>query len=74
MSNNSKKTAKSQELSLEEQIGGMLFTIHQHHPETDEIIYYESDIIKLLKALGHPEPKFGHILEIEDFKKLNKKH
>lgn len=52
----------------------MLFTIHQHHPETDEIIYYESDIIKLLKALGHPEPKFGHILEIEDFKKLNKKH
>lgn len=62
--NNQKATA--------EQLGGMLFSIHHHHPETEKIIYYEEDVVKLLKALGHPEPKFGNVLTIDDFKKQNK--
>lgn len=59
-------------LTMEEKIGGMLFSIHHHHPETEKIIYYEEDIVKLLKALGHPEPKFGNVLSIKDFKKTYK--
>ena len=60
------------EVSMEEKIGGMLFSIHHHHPENEKIIYYEEDIIKLLKALGHPEPKFGIVLTIDDFEKQKK--
>lgn len=70
MLNSSKeKKPRAKRLTIEEKIGGMLFSIHHHHPETEKIIYYEEDIIKLLKVLGHPEPKFGNVLTIDDFKK-----
>lgn len=50
------------------ELGGMLFSIHQHHPQTEEIIYFEKDIIHLLKILGHPKVEWGENINIEDFK------
>ncbi len=54
-----------------EEIGGLLFGIHEHieHKDgTDDIIYYEKDIIKLLVKLGFPKPKWGKSIEISKFK------
>jgi hypothetical protein len=48
-----------------EDLGGMLSGIHAHtDDEHGYIIYYEADVIRLLKKLGHPAPKWGISLEI----------
>lgn len=44
-----------------EALGMMLFNIHEHivHEDgTDDIVYYEKDLIKLLVKLGLPKPIF----------------
>lgn len=56
-----KKTKKKETVTGEE-LGTMLFNIHEHivhKDETDDIIYYEKDIIKLFIKLGFPKPIFG---------------
>lgn len=48
-----------------EEIGGLLFNIHDHilHKNgTDDIIYYEKDIIRLFVKLGSPKPIWVKIL------------
>ena len=54
-----------------EQIGGLLFGIHEHithKDKTEHVIYYEKDIIKLLVKLGFPKPVWGESIEISKFK------
>lgn len=48
-----------------EQLGGLLFSIHDHLNE-GQIIYHEEDIIKLFTKLGYPEPVWGISLNIDD--------
>lgn len=60
-----------------EEIGGLLFGIHSHieHKDgTDDIIYYEADIIRLLVKLGFPKPKWGKSIDLSRFKKLKPNH
>lgn len=43
------------------ELGKLLYDIHahiEHKDGTDDIIYYEDDIIKLLVKLGLPKPIF----------------
>lgn len=53
-----------------EEIGGLLFGIHEHNERTGEIIYYEKDIIRLLVKLGHPKPVWGKSIELDKFKTI----
>lgn len=54
-----------------EEIGGLLFGIHEHNEKTGEIIYYEKDIIKLLVILGRPKPVWGESIDLNKFKMKN---
>lgn len=59
-----------------EELGGLLFNIHEHivHEDgTDDVIYYEKDIIKLLVKLGLPKPVWGKSIELKNFKKIDNK-
>ncbi len=69
-----KKTKVESKVTAEE-IGGLLFGIHEHivHKNGKEnIIYYEKDIIRLLVKLGFPKPVWGKSIKISNFK-INKK-
>lgn len=57
---------------LAEDLGGLLFGIHHHHPCNDKIIYYEDDLIKLLVKLGFPKPKWGKALNINEYETKEK--
>ena len=52
-----------------EDLGGLLFGIHNHHPENEKVIYYEEDIINLLKLFKFPEPVWGKVIKLEDYGK-----
>lgn len=56
-----------------EKMGGLLFGIHEHHPESEKIIYYEEDIIKLLTKLGFLKPKWGDSIDLRRFKSIKVK-
>lgn len=52
---------KTKQKITAEELGKLLFNIHEHivHDDgTDSIIYYEKDIIKLLVKLGLPKPNW----------------
>lgn len=53
-------TKKKQKITGEE-LGQLLYDIHEHieHKDgSDDIIYYEKDLVKLLVKLGLPKPIF----------------
>lgn len=54
-----------------EELGGLLFSIHEHGKVAGEkgnqIVYKESDIIKLLTKLGYPLPVWGKVIRIDEF-------
>lgn len=55
-------TTKKKEKITGKELGRLLFDIHEHivHDDgTDEIIYYEKNLIKLFVKLGLPKPLFG---------------
>lgn len=56
-----------------EELGGLLFNIHKHIGKDGKIIYYEEDLLPILKAIGLPKPKWGDHLTITEFKKKRKK-
>lgn len=59
-----------------EEMGGLLFNIHEHivHEDgTDDVIYYEKDIVRLLVKLGFPKPVWGKNIGINKFKKHGEK-
>ena len=51
-----------------DELGGLLFHIHTHD-EGGKIIYYEEDLLPILKAMGLPDPKWGKNLTIKEYKK-----
>jgi hypothetical protein len=67
-----------------EDLGGLLSCIHTHaglllkleHIEQekelmanpDQIVYKEEDVIALLKKLGFPEPVWGSVINLKDYK------
>jgi hypothetical protein len=54
------------------ELGGLLFTIHHHHPRNEKIFFYEDDLLPILTACGLPEPKWGKTLKLEDYLKDKK--
>lgn len=48
------------------QLGGLLFNIHEHG-RGDKIVYYEEDLLPILKAIGLPEPEWGESISLQDF-------
>lgn len=61
-----KKTKKKKVTG--EELGKLLFNIHEHivhKDETDDIIYYEKDIIKLFVKLGLPKPIFAEDVKVK---------
>ena len=56
-----------------EDVAALLHNIHEHHPKNEKIIYYEEDLLPVLKALGLPKPKWKKSLAIEDWKKERRK-
>lgn len=56
-----------------EELGSMLFVLHEHYPnKKGKIFYYESDLLKLFEAIGIPQPVWGGQLKIEDYLKSKK--
>lgn len=55
-----------------EELGALLFAIHDHHPETEEIIYNKKDLFPILKAIGLPEPIFGKSMKLKEYLKGSK--
>lgn len=55
------------------ELAGLLFSIHRHDSDTEEIIYKEEDLLPILKAIGLPEPEWGECLTLKQFLKLKKK-
>lgn len=56
-----------------EELAGLLFHIHHHDTKKgDKIIYYEDDLLPILKFLGLPSPKWGKAYTIEQLKELRK--
>lgn len=53
-------------------LGGLLFYIHRHHPVTEEIIYTENELLPILKALGLPDPVWGATLSLEEYNERTK--
>lgn len=51
------------------ELAGLLFTIHRHEKPRGNIIYREGELLKILKAIGLPEPEWGISLTIREFKK-----
>ncbi len=56
-----------------EDVAALLHNIHEHDSKTEEIIYYEKDLLPVLKALGLPKPKWKKSLSIEDWRKERRK-
>lgn len=58
-----------------EELGGLLSNIHSHieHKDgTDDIVYYEKDILYLLKKLGMPKPIWKIDIDIKKFKAIKR--
>lgn len=52
-----------------EQLGGLLFGIHQHDDRRGgKIFYYEKDLLKILKFAGLPAPEWGKSYTIKELK------
>ena len=69
--NNENKDTKPEIVSPED-FAGLLFNIHHHDKKTEEIIYYEKDLLPILRAIGLPEPKWGKCLTLKEYSE-NKK-
>lgn len=57
-----------------EELGALLFGIHTHvgsftKGDLDTKVYREDDLIRLLKAIGLPEPVWGRVMSIEQYLK-----
>lgn len=55
-------------------VAALLHGIHRHDEETEEIVYYEKDLLPVLKALGLPKPEWAMSLSIKQWKKYKKKN
>lgn len=61
-----------------EDVAALLHHIHDHHPGEDgvgnggKIIYFEEDLLPVLKALGLPEPIWKKSLSIKQWLKTKK--
>ena len=51
-----------------ENLGGLLFNVHHHHPDNEKIIYYEDDILDILRVIGLPDPVWGKNLTLKKYK------
>jgi hypothetical protein len=49
------------------ELGALLFAIHEHESASGDIVYYEEDLLKVLKAIGLPDPEWGECLTVEEF-------
>lgn len=54
-------------------VAALLHGIHEHDEKTEEIIYYEKQLLPVLKALGLPEPKWELSMSVKELKKYKKK-
>lgn len=52
-----------------EDLAALLSGIHQHHPATDDLIYFESDLLPVLKAFNLPDPIWGSNITLDEWKK-----
>lgn len=61
-----------------EDVAALLHHIHEHYPGEDgkglggKIIYFEEDILPVLKALGLPSPIWGKSISIKNWEKLRR--
>ena len=62
---------KTQEITGED-VAALLHQIHQHDEKTEEIIYYENDLLPVLKALGLPKPIWKDSMTIREWLKSRK--
>ena len=63
--------SKTQEVTGED-LASLLFHIHSHDLKTEEIIYYEKDLLPILKALGLPKPIWGDDISVKKWLKNRK--
>ena len=52
---------------IPEELGGLLFNIHQHDEKTEKIIYFEEDLLPILEAIGLPIPVWGKNLTLSEY-------
>ena len=55
-----------------EDVAALLHQIHDHDKKTEEIIYYENDLLPVLKALGLPKPVWKDSISVKKWLKNRK--
>lgn len=54
------------------EFAALLFAIHEHDEATEKIVYFEEDLLPILKYIGLPEPEWGESITLKEFKKKRK--